>query len=85
MEGQLTGLHDLRRPSTSRCLQRRRRVLVGLVIVALITFVLALVASPRIWGIHLVADVAVVAYVAVLIHFRNAAAGTEMTQQALRG
>ena len=87
MVGRPTGLQgDVSRPSSSRCLQRRRRMLAGLVIVALATFLLAVVESQAwIWGIQLVADVLVVAYVAVLIYHRNAAASMEMTHEALRG
>ena len=69
-----------------RSLQRRRQALAVLMIAAVVTLLLAVVASrPGLWGIHLVADVALIGYVALLIHVRNAAAGVEMTHEALGG
>ena len=67
-------------------LQRRRRVLAALVIAVIATFLLALVASrPGLWRVQVIADVALVVYIAFLIHLRNAAAGTEMAHQTLSG
>lgn len=81
----VTDRRQARRPA-SNPLQRRRRVLATLMIAAVATFLLAIVASgPGLWDVQVIADVAVVADVAILLHLRNAAAGVEMTHQALGG
>ena len=61
-------------------------MLAALAIAAVTTLLLAVpVSRPGLWGVQVMADVALVVYVAVLIHLRNAAAGAEMAHRALRG
>jgi len=63
----------------SRTLRRRRDVLLALVVAAGVTLVLGAVPFLRmLWTAHLVFDVLLVAYVALLIRHRNAAAEREM-------
>lgn len=66
------------RPSRST-IKRRRDILFGLLAVMGATLVLGLVPGLRVlWGVHVVADVLFVAYVAALIRLRNVAAEREM-------
>jgi hypothetical protein len=59
----------------ARTLQRRRAVLAALVCGALGTLVLGAIPFLRaLWGLHLIVDVLLVAYVGLLIHQRNLAA-----------
>lgn len=63
----------------SRTLRRRRDVLAALVVAAAVTLVLGALPMLRmLWAAHLVFDVLLVAYVALLIRQRNAAAEREM-------
>ena len=67
-------------------LRRRRRVLAALAIAAVTTLLLAVAVSrPGLWGVQVMADVALIVYVAVLLQLRNAAAGVEMAHKALGG
>jgi hypothetical protein len=63
----------------SRTIRRRRDVLSALVVAVLATLVLGLLPAFRFMLIaHLVSDVLLVAYVALLIHQRNVAAERDM-------
>ena len=66
-------------PSRSRTIRRRRDVLSALVVAVLATLVLGLLPAFRVMLVaHLVADVLLVAYVALLVHQRNVAAERDM-------
>ena len=69
----------------SRTLRRRRDVLTGLVGLVGVSLLLVLVTglSSMFVLLHLLADVLLVAYVALLIHQRNAAAAREMNVRFL--
>lgn len=70
----------------SRTLRRRRDILAALVVAAGSTLVLGAVPVLRmLWTAHLVFDVLLVAYVALLIRQRNAAAEREMKVRFLPG
>ncbi|MDP8938241.1 MAG: hypothetical protein M3O23_11035, partial [Actinomycetota bacterium] len=70
----------------SRTLRRRRDVLTALVVAAVATLVLGALPFLRmLWTAHLVFDVLLVAYVAMLIRQRNAAAEREMKVRFLPG
>jgi hypothetical protein len=72
------------RSPLQRSLQRRRRVLLALVVAVIATFALALmVARPSAWAVQLIADVLLAGYVGVLLHVRNVAANVEMTHRVL--
>ena len=74
------------RSPRSRTLRRRRDVLVGLLATAAATLVLGLVPSLRVMlMVHLVVDVLLVAYVALLIRQRTLAAEREMKVRFLPG
>ena len=61
--------------SRARTLQRRRAVLTALVVAAVGTLVLGALPFLRfLWGMHLIVDVLLAAYVGLLIHQRNLAA-----------
>lgn len=63
----------------SRTLRRRRDVLTALIVAAVATLVLGALPMLRVlWSAHVVFDVLLVAYVAMLIRQRNAAAEREM-------
>ncbi len=63
----------------SRTIRRRRDVLSALVVAVLATLVLGLLPAFRVMLIfHVVADVLLVAYVALLVHQRNVAAERDM-------
>jgi len=63
----------------SRTLRRRRDVLTALIVAAVATLVLGALPMLRmLWSAHVVFDVLLVAYVAMLIRQRNAAAEREM-------
>jgi len=63
----------------SRTIRRRRDVLTALLVAVVATFLLALlVGSSLVWGAHLLGDVLLVAYVALLVHQRNVAAERAM-------
>jgi hypothetical protein len=65
--------------SRSRTIRRRRDVLTALVVAVLATLVLGLIPAFRLLlMVHVVADVLLVAYVALLVHQRNAAAERDM-------
>jgi hypothetical protein len=65
--------------SRSRTIRRRRDVLTALVVAVLATLVLGIIPTFRILLLaHVVADVLLVAYVALLVHQRNAAAERDM-------
>lgn len=65
--------------SRSRTIRRRRDVLSALVVAVLATLVLGLLPAFRVMLFaHLVADVLLVAYVALLIHQRNVAAERDL-------
>jgi hypothetical protein len=66
-------------------LRRRRRVLAALAIAAVTTLLLAVAVSrASVWGFQMIADIALIVYVAVLVHLRNAAAAVEMAYTAPR-
>jgi hypothetical protein len=69
----------------SRTLRRRRDVLTGLAAAVVITLLLAVATglSSTFVMLHLLADVLLVAYVALLIHQRNAAAERDMNVRFL--
>lgn len=70
----------------SRTLRRRRDVLTALVVAAVATLVLGALPFLRmLWTANLVFDVLLVAYVAMLIRQRNAAAEREMKVRFLPG
>ena len=70
----------------SRTLRRRRDVLTALVVAAAVTLVLGALPFLRmLWTAHLVFDVLLIAYVAMLIRQRNAAAEREMKVRFLPG
>jgi len=52
-------------------------------VLAVVTILLAVVASQPWWTVHLITDAMLIGYVAFLIHVRNAAADSEMTHRAL--
>jgi hypothetical protein len=63
----------------SRTIRRRRDVLSALIVAVLATLVLGLLPAFRVMLVaHVVADVLLVAYVALLVHQRNVAAEREM-------
>lgn len=63
----------------SRTLRRRRDVLTALLVAVVATLVLGLLPPFRVlWVAHVVADVLLVAYVALLVHQRNASAERDM-------
>ena len=63
----------------ARTLRRRREVLVSLLAAMAFTFVIGMLPALRVlWGLHLVLDAGFVAYVAVLVRTRNAAAEREI-------
>jgi hypothetical protein len=63
----------------SRTMRRRRDVLSALVVAVLATLVLGLLPAFRVMLVaHLVADILLVAYVALLIHQRNVAAERDL-------
>jgi hypothetical protein len=63
----------------SRTLRRRRDVLTALVVAVLATLVLGLLPPFRVlWMAHVVADILLVAYVALLVHQRNVSAERDM-------
>lgn len=71
---------DLGRSPFQRSLQRRRRMLAALLITAVVALIGALVTSGAMfWVVHVLALAALVAYVGVLLHVRNASADDEMT------
>ncbi|MEA2973270.1 MAG: hypothetical protein QOG82_1728 [Actinomycetota bacterium] len=69
----------------SRTLRRRRDVLTGLAATVVVTLLLAVVTSLASMFVllHLLADVLLIAYVALLIHQRNQAAAREMNVRFL--
>lgn len=69
--------------STTGRLQRRRQALAAMAVLAVVTILLAVVASQPWWTVHLITDAMLIGYVAFLIHVRNAAADSEMTHRAL--
>lgn len=74
---------DLRR---ARTLKRRRDVLVGLLVCMGGTLVLGAIPALRVmWAFHVVLDVAFVAYVALLVRMRNAAAERSMKLRVISG
>lgn len=74
------------RAARSRTLRRRRDVLTALVVAAVATLVLGALPFLRmLWAANLVFDVLLVAYVAMLIRHRNAAAEREMKVRFLPG
>ena len=69
-----------RRPAgpSRRCIKRRRDVLVGLLVVMGASLLLGFIPVLRVaWAVHVVADLAFVAYIGALVHFRNLAAERE--------
>ena len=63
----------------SRTIRRRRDVLTALAVAVFATLLLGVVlGSGLVWAVHLVADVLLVAYVALLVHQRNVAAERDM-------
>ncbi len=61
-----------------RCVKRRRDILLGLLVVMGASLLLGLIPALRIaWTVHVVADVAFVAYLWALVHRRNLAAERE--------
>lgn len=83
---QAVPMHTVRPPSSpatsaarSRTIRRRRDVLSALVVAVVATLVLGLLPAFRVMLVaHVVADILLVAYVALLIHQRNAAAERDM-------
>jgi hypothetical protein len=69
--------------SRSRTLRRRRDVLTGLAAMVVVTLLLAVVLRSTFVLLHVLADVLLVAYVALLIHQRNAAAARDMNVRFL--
>lgn len=61
----------LARGSYRRGQQRRTRLLIGLMVAAASTFVLALLAGGGMWEIHLAADVSLALYVALLLEAKH--------------
>ncbi len=69
-----------------RTLRRRTTLLFCVVLAAVATLVLALVARRgALWAVHLAVDALLAAYVGVLVRLRNAAAQEEMARHGLRG
>lgn len=65
--------------SRSRTIRRRRDVLTALLVAVVATLVLGvLVGSGLVWSVQIIADVLLVAYVALLVHQRNVAAERDM-------
>ena len=65
--------------SRSRTIRRRRDVLSALLVAVFATLVLGIfLGTGLIWAAHLLADVLLVAYVALLVHQRNVAAERDM-------
>jgi hypothetical protein len=65
-------------------LRRRRVLLAALLAAALVSLVLALVVREgRLWGVQAASDAFLMSYLALLIHYRNAAAEREMAGRAL--
>jgi hypothetical protein len=63
----------------SRTIRRRRDVLTALLVAVVATLLLGVfLGSGLVWGVHLLADVLLVAYVALLVHQRNVAAERDM-------
>jgi len=63
----------------SRTLKRRRDILTGLGVAALVTLVLGAIPALRtLWVIHLAVDLALVAYVVMLVRLRNVTAERDM-------
>ena len=63
----------------SRTIRRRRDVLSALVVAVVATLLLGLfLGTGLVWAAHLVADILLVAYVALLVHQRNVAAERDM-------
>ena len=60
-------------------MRRRRDVLSALAVAVVATLVLGVfLGSGLVWAVHLLADVLLVAYVALLVHQRNVTAEREM-------
>ncbi len=79
-EGSLVGS----RAQLRRTLRRRRVLLAALLVTVLVSLALALVIRQgSSWGVHAVADVLLLSYVAALLRFRNAAAEHEMGRRRL--
>lgn len=65
--------------SRNRTIRRRRDVLTALLVAVVATLILGvLLGSGLVWGAQLLADVLLVAYVALLVHQRNVAAERDM-------
>lgn len=63
----------------SRTIRRRRDVLTALLVAVVATLLVGVfLGSTLVWGAHLLADMLLVAYVALLVHQRNAAAERDM-------
>ena len=72
--------------SRSRTIRRRRDVLTALVVAVVVTLVLGLLPPFHLLlMVHVVADVLLVAYVALLVHQRNVAAERDMKVRFLPG
>lgn len=66
-------------PSRSRTLKRRRDVLATLAIISVATLILGAFPVLRaLWTVHLLVDIALIGYVALLLRLRNVSAETEM-------
>ncbi|MGH3849808.1 MAG: hypothetical protein ACRDRT_08905, partial [Pseudonocardiaceae bacterium] len=71
-------------PARSRTLKRRRDVLTALVATALATLVLGALPFLRgFWAVHVLVDVALIGYVALLLRLRNLSAVTDMNVRFL--
>lgn len=70
----------------SRTIRRRREVLTALLVAVVATLVLGVfLGSGLVWGAQFLADVLLVAYVALLVHQRNVAAERELKVRFLPG
>lgn len=66
-------------------MHHRRVLLAWLVVAAVASLVLAVVARrPQVWTVQVAADTLLAGYLGLLIHWRNAAAGNEMARHGLR-
>lgn len=69
-----------------RTIRRRRDILTALLVAVVATLVLGVfLGSGLVWGAQLLADVLLVAYVALLVHQRNVAAERELKVRFLPG